>query len=173
MAACFATLAASADLDAIELEELRQLAKNSPASDLRAINAMLKSAQQQQAACSNAKAARDFRALRRDDPRLRIRVPSPDEPWLPQIEVLNEVISAVEALQPPSRDIDDDMMWVRKLSVPGTHAFTDANPLDADDDTDDTEDDEEKINDQAAAARAMGALQDERNGSRRDDREAH
>ena len=141
VAACFATLAASADLDAVELEELRQLAKTLSGTGLRAINAMLKSAQQQQG-ISNAKAARDFRTLRRDDPRLRIGVPAPDEPWLPQIEVLNEVISAVVAITPPSRDIDDDMMWVRQLSVPGTHAFTDANPLDADDDTDDTEDDE-------------------------------
>ena len=49
VAACFATLAAKADLDPIELEELRQLAKTLSGVGLRAINAMLKSAQQQQA----------------------------------------------------------------------------------------------------------------------------
>ena len=44
------------------------------------------------------------------------------------MDVLNEVIGAVVAAMPPARDIDDDAMQVRKLPVPDTHAFTDANP---------------------------------------------
>ena len=86
---------------------------------LRAINAMLKSAQQQQAHRERQGCARFPGLAPRQDPRLRIRVPAPDEPWLPQIEVLNEVIGAVVAVTPPSRDIDDDAMRVRQASGPG------------------------------------------------------
>ena len=56
-----------------------------------------------------------------------IRSPFPDEPWLPQMDVLNEVIGGVIAAKPPSRDIDGDAMRVRKLPVPNMHAFIDAN----------------------------------------------
>ena len=55
--ATFARLAAGADLDAIELAELRQLAKKLSGVGLRVIDDALKAAQQQQAA-QNAKAAR-------------------------------------------------------------------------------------------------------------------
>ena len=46
----FARLAAGADLDAVELAELRQLAKKLSGIGLRAIDATLKAARQQQAA---------------------------------------------------------------------------------------------------------------------------
>ena len=95
------------------------------------------------------------------DPRPLIRAPLTDEPWLPQMDVLNEVIGAVVAIMPPVRNIDDDATRVRKLPVPNMHAFTDANEQ------------KETTNDQIAAARTMGAFDDERNGSRRDDRAAH
>ena len=121
--ATFARLAAGADLDAVELAELRQLAKKLSGIGLRVIDDALKSAQQQQAA-QNAKAARARQAARRQDPRPLIRSPFPDEPWLPQMDVLNEVIGGVIAARPPARDIDDDAMRIRKLPVPNTHAFT-------------------------------------------------
>jgi hypothetical protein len=124
----FAALAAAADLNAAEIEELRQTAKVRSGVGLSVLRAMLKTAQQQQAIAA-AQAKRSFLAARRNDPRLRIPSPLFDAPWLPQIDVLNEVIGAVTtALLPPSRDIDDDLMWVRKTAIPGTHAFTDANP---------------------------------------------
>ena len=72
-------------------------------------------------------AARAHQAAIRQDPRPRIHAPLLDAPWLPEIEVLNEIIGAVEATMPPSRDIDDDAIWVRKLAIPGAHAFTNAN----------------------------------------------
>jgi hypothetical protein len=124
--ATFARLAAGADLDAVELTDLRQLAKKLSGIGLRAIDEALKSARQQQAA-QNAKAARARQAARRQDPRPQIRSPFPDEPWLPQMVVLNEVIGGVISAQPPSRDMDGDAMWVRKLPVPNMHVFTDAN----------------------------------------------
>jgi hypothetical protein len=66
----FALLAAGADLDAIEMEELRQLAKNLSGAGLRVINSALKAAQQKQAAL-NLKAMRTLRVGRRQDPRPR------------------------------------------------------------------------------------------------------
>jgi hypothetical protein len=124
--ATFIGLAADADVDAIELTDLRQLAKKLSGICLGAIDEALKSARQQQAA-QNAKAARAHQAARRQDPRTHIRSPFPDEPWLPQMDVLNEIIGGVIAAKPPSRDIDGDAMWVRKLPVPNMHVFTDAN----------------------------------------------
>ena len=97
--------------------------RSSPALGLRVIDDALKSAQQQQAA-QNAKAARARQAARRQDPRPQIRSPFPDEPWLPQMAVLNEVIGGVIAARPPARDIDGDAMQMRKLPVPNMHAFT-------------------------------------------------
>jgi hypothetical protein len=119
----FARGAAAADLDAVERAELRQLAKKLSGIRLAAIDATLKAEQEQQAA-QNAKAARARQAARRQDPRPYIRSPFPDEPWLPQMAVLNEVIGGVNSAKPPSRDIDGDAMWLRKLPVPNTHAFS-------------------------------------------------
>ena len=119
----FALLAADADIDAVELEELRQLAKKLSGARLPVIDDALKSAQQQQAA-QNAEAARARQAARRQDPRPYIRSPFPDEPWLPQMDVLNEVIGGVIAARPPARDIDGEATHMRKLPVPNTHAFS-------------------------------------------------
>jgi DNA polymerase I-like protein with 3'-5' exonuclease and polymerase domains len=119
----FTGLAAVADLDAVELAVLRQLAKKLSGIGLRAIDDALKSAQQQQAA-QNAKAARARQATQRQDPRPLIRSPFPDDPWLPQMGVLNEVIGGVIAARPPARDIDGAATQMRKLPVPNTHAFS-------------------------------------------------
>jgi hypothetical protein len=124
--ATFVKLAVAADLDAIEQAALCQLAKKRSGAGLRDINAVLKAAQQKQAA-QDAMAARERRAARRHDSRPRIRAPLNDEPWLPQMDVLNEVIGAVVADTPPARDIDGDATQMHKLPISGTHAFTDAN----------------------------------------------
>ena len=125
--ATFALQAAGADIDAVDLAELRQLAKKLAGINLSAIDAAFKAAQQQQAA-QNAKNTRAHQAASRRDPRPRIRAPLNDEPWLPQIGVLNEVIGAVVADMPPSRDIDDDAMSVRRRAIPDTHGFTSTSP---------------------------------------------
>jgi hypothetical protein len=125
--ATFALRAAGADIDAVDLAELRQLAKKLAGINLSAIDAAFKAAQQQQAA-QNAKTTRAHQAASRRDPRPQILAPFPDEPWLPQIVVLNEVIGAVVADMPPSRDIDDDAMSVRRRAIPDTHGFSSTNP---------------------------------------------
>jgi hypothetical protein len=119
----FTLLAASADLDEVELAELRPLAKELSGINLSAIDAALKAAQQQQAK-QNVEAARARQAAGRQDPRPHIRAPFLNDPWLPEMDVLNEVIGGVISAKPPSRDIDGDSMWVRKLPVPNTHAFS-------------------------------------------------
>jgi hypothetical protein len=121
--ATFTRLIVAADLDAVERAGLCQLAKELSGVGLRAINAVLKAAQQRQAA-QDAEAARSRRAARRRDPRPQIRAPFPDEPWLPQMDVLNEVIGGVIAARPPARDIDGAATQMRKLPVPNTHAFS-------------------------------------------------
>ena len=118
----FAQLAAGADLDAVELEDLRQTAHRLSGIGLRTIHAALKSAQQQ-LATQGTRAARG----RRQDPRPQIRSPIPDEPWRPQMRVLNEVIGKITIAAPPSRDIDDDAMRVCKIRIPDMHAFSNAN----------------------------------------------
>lgn len=124
--AVFARLVAAADLDAIELAELREKAKTLSGAGLREINSMLKAAQKQHAK-KQAQGARAQRAAQRQDPRPLIRAPAPDEPWLPQMKVLNEVVGGVEAEVPPVRNIDADATRVRKLRVRDMHAFTSAN----------------------------------------------
>jgi transposase len=117
--ATFARLAASADLDEVELADLRQLTKKLSGVGLGVIDTALRSARQQQAK-QKAMAAR----ARRQDPRPRIWSPISDDPFLPVMDTLNEVIGKVIAASPPSRDIDDDAMRVRKLPVPNMHAFS-------------------------------------------------
>jgi hypothetical protein len=123
--ATYIRLATNADLDLVEREVLRQLAKKLSGINLGVIDEALKSAEQQQAV-QNLKAARDHQVARRRDPRPYIQAPLPDEPWLPEMDVLNEVIGAVSAARPPARDIDGDAMQMRKLSVPNMHAFSES-----------------------------------------------
>jgi hypothetical protein len=128
----FVRLAAGADVDAVELAELRHLAKQLSGVGLHAINATLKAAVKQHAA-QQAKAAHARHAANRQDPRPLLEAPHLTAPWLPEMGVLNEVIGAVVAIMPPVRNIDDDATRVRKRPVPDMHAFTDANGPEEDD----------------------------------------
>ena len=121
--ATFARLAVAADLDRVELAELRQLANELSGIGLRVIDTTLKAARQQQAE-QETKSTRDWQAALRQDPRPAIRAPSSDEQWTPQMGVLNEIIGGIAAVMPPVRDVDGDIVGVRKLPVPNMHAFT-------------------------------------------------
>jgi hypothetical protein len=133
-------LAIHADLDDAELEELRNLAHERTGTNKRTIAAMLKEAQRKQAA-QRKQEERKRRLADRRDPRPMISVPLSDAPWLPQMDVLNEVIGSSAAAIPPARDIDGVVTQVLKIAVPDMHAFTDANA-----------DQQEKNDDQTAAA---------------------
>ena len=75
----------TADLDAQELEELRDLAHKRSKINKRTIDTMLKEAQQEHAA-KRAKQERKRRAAERSDPRPQIYNPTVDAPWLPQMQ---------------------------------------------------------------------------------------
>ena len=130
--ATLAELGAAADLDAVEQEELRQLAKKLSGVGLNPIKATLKAALQKQAA-QNAKWARERHAAQRQDPRPQIQAPLADAERLPVMKTINEVLGAVGGKQPPSRGIEHDMVRVRKSPILNMHAFTSsgANPEEA------------------------------------------
>jgi hypothetical protein len=64
------------------------------------------------------------------DPRPRIMVPAVDLDWLPQVEVVNDVLGTSKAPKPPVRDVDGTATRSRKLALPSLHAFdqTQSNP---------------------------------------------
>ncbi len=119
-------LAVVADLDEQELEELRDLAAKRSGAGKQAIKTMLKAAQKERAV-ERAEHEHKRRAAARSDPRPQIYNPTIDAPWLPQMQVLNDVLGSSPAKIPPARNIDDDLTRARKLRVPNTHAFTNAN----------------------------------------------
>jgi hypothetical protein len=115
-----------ADLDERELEELRDLVAKRSGAGKQTIKTMLKAAQNEHAA-ERAEHERKRRAAGRTDPRPQIYNPTIDAPWLPQMQVLNDVLGSSPAKKPPVRNIDDDITRARKLRVPDTHAFTNIN----------------------------------------------
>jgi hypothetical protein len=114
-----------ADLDAQELEELRDLAHTRSGINGRTIAVMLKVARQEYVD-RQAKREHERRVAERSDPRPQIANPAENAPWLGQMEVLDDVLGSSPALRPPARDIDDDITRARKIRVPNTHAFTSA-----------------------------------------------
>ena len=61
-----------------------------------------------------------------------IRSPDEDAPWLPQMDILNDVIGPSASVHPQARDIDGDATFDGQIALPETHAFTseDANAQD-------------------------------------------
>ena len=122
----FLGLAVVADLDEQELNELIDLVVERSGTGKRMVAAMLKTAWKKHAE-RQAEQERKRRAAERSDPRPQIYNPAIDAPWLPQMQVLNEVLGSSPDKKPPARNIDDDITRARKLRVPNTHAFTNAN----------------------------------------------
>jgi len=123
VAAAFVRLALAAELDADELEHLRDLASQRAGVGKRAIERKLKAARRERAS-QRAREERDRRAAERQDPRPQIEAPTPDAPWLPQMQVLNDVLGRSTAPEPPMRDIDGVIAQVRVRRVPNMHALT-------------------------------------------------
>jgi hypothetical protein len=119
----FTKLAVDADLDPVGLAELRQQAKKLSGVGLRVIDSTLKAAQEKHVS-KQAQEERRRHAAQRRDPRPYIPVPWPDAPWLPVMDVLNDVIGKSDAAVPPMRDIDEVATRTSKQPVPNTHAFT-------------------------------------------------
>jgi hypothetical protein len=100
---------------------------------VNAVKAMLKAAEEQRTK-QQVEQLRLLHVAERRDPRPRINVPPEDAPWLPQMDVLNDVLGGSTASRPPVRDIEGVMTRAGKLSAPGMHAFADANTEDNTDD---------------------------------------
>jgi hypothetical protein len=69
-------------------------------------------------------ADQDRHAAERTDPRPRIAAPHHDAPWLPAMEVLNDVHGASTADEPPMRDLEGVYTAVHVRRVPNMHALT-------------------------------------------------
>jgi hypothetical protein len=119
----FVKVALASALDADELETLRNLTASLAGVGKRAIDAMLKAARGQHEARTQ-QDAHDRRVADRRDPRPQIPAPAEDAPWLPQMQVLNDVLGRSEAAEPPMRDIDGVVTQVRTRRVPNMHALT-------------------------------------------------
>jgi hypothetical protein len=125
----FIELAMTADLDEGEIEYLRNFVAEKTELGRRTLNTLFKAAQRKKAD-QRAKERRSRQMAERLDPRPRIVVPEVDQDWLPQVEVVNDVLGVAKAPEPPARDIDGTGTRSRKLALPSLHAFdqTQSNP---------------------------------------------
>jgi hypothetical protein len=127
-------LVRSADLDAAEIEELRNLASAktgiSKYTMRQHVNNALAAADKQRL-----QAERDRRIAERNDPRPMVRVPAADAEYLPAMQTLNDAIGGDTAAEPPIRSANGVIALARQFRVPSLHALTsvETNP---DDDTD-------------------------------------
>jgi hypothetical protein len=119
----FVKVALASDLDADELETLRNLTASLAGVGKRALDSKLKAVRDKHEADAQ-REARDRKVAERQDPRPQIPAPAEDAPWLPQMQVLNDVLGRSEAAEPPMRDIDGVVTQVRIRRVPNMHALT-------------------------------------------------
>jgi hypothetical protein len=89
----------------------------------QSINNTLKAATNEQAK-QRTQAEADRQAAVRTDTRPQIPAPFGDDPWLPQMDTLNEVLGDSDALIPPARDIEGFAVQVRMRRVQGMHLLT-------------------------------------------------
>jgi hypothetical protein len=100
------------DLGEDGIERLRKLASELGALGRRSLDALLKKVRNEQIAKRD-REEREQRLAARRDPRPQITAPAPDAPWLPQMDVLNDVLGASGEPEPPMRDIDGVVVQVR------------------------------------------------------------
>jgi hypothetical protein len=122
-AATWVRLVLGAHLDDDEQEELRNLVARRTGVTKRALDRKLKKARADHDR-QRAEERRNGRAAERRDPRPQIPAPAADAPWLPQMQVLNDVLGASHVAEPPMRDIDGAFVQVRVRRIPNMHALT-------------------------------------------------
>jgi hypothetical protein len=120
----FVTLALAAELDPVELEKLVKYTAQRAGVGIRAVSSTF-NAEQKQKEALRAKEKKAGHLAQRDDPRPQINRPPLDAEWLPQMQVLNDVLGTSSAPLPPMRDIDGVITKVHKRPVRGMHAFSD------------------------------------------------
>jgi hypothetical protein len=116
-------LALSADLDEVETKQLINQVVRRAGAGVSEVTAKLKTAKREQGR-RRAAEMHERQLAERNDPRPRIARPDRDAPWLPQMEVLGDVLGRSTATQPPARDIEGVIAHACKIKMPNTHAFT-------------------------------------------------
>ena len=119
----FIRVVLAGDLDADEIERLRDIASNRSGVGRRALDSKLKRARQEQDE-RQAQENRERRIAERRDPRPQIPTPTADAPWLPQMQVLNDVLGKSRDPEPPMRDSEGFVVQVRARRVPKMHLLT-------------------------------------------------
>jgi hypothetical protein len=115
-----------ADLDEIELDALiKQVAQQSGVG-VRALRQTLK-ARRAERATQNREAARAEAQVHRTDRRPRLPAPLGDAPWLPEMDVLNDVLGRASDRLPPARRLEGQFAEVATIPAVGMHLFTSAN----------------------------------------------
>jgi hypothetical protein len=120
----FVRHALNADLDPIALGTLLgRAADRAGGISKRAIGQKLKATREQDQKARE-REEDDRRAAERRDPRPQIPAPGKNAPWLPQMDVINEVLSASRAVEPPMRDLNGHVVQVRNRWVQNLHLLT-------------------------------------------------
>jgi hypothetical protein len=119
----FIRLVLAGDLSAHETERLRNVACSRSGIGKRALNAALKLARQEQVV-HQAQESRERRIAERRDPRPQIQAPLADAPWLPEMQILNDVLGKSTDIEPPMRDVSGCIVQVRIRRVPKMHLLT-------------------------------------------------
>ena len=124
----FVRLLVDADVDQTQREKIVEALARRCKVTKRSINQQIKVALDKHAARRRAE-EHTRRLAARTDPRPQIPAPAPDEPWLPAMAVLNDVLGASKEDEPPARDVDGVITVARLRRLPNMHA------VNADEDT--------------------------------------
>jgi hypothetical protein len=127
----YVKLMLAAEVSQDEAEALRNRVAERSGTGKRTLENLLKQTRREQAS-QRAQEERTRRAAERLDPRPEIPAPATDAPWLPQMSVLNDVLGASTAPEPPMRDIDGVITQVRVRRVPNMHMLTSEGANDGD-----------------------------------------
>ena len=119
----FTRLVLAGDLSADQVERLRNITSNRSGVGKRALNTILKLALQEQAELQGQE-RRERRLAERRDPRPQIRAPLADAPWLPEMQVINDVLGKSADPEPPMRDVEGFVVQVRVRRVTKMHLLT-------------------------------------------------
>lgn len=119
----FVQTSLAGDFGAEALEELVEFTAQRTGIGKRTLAAKLKAARNEQRG-HLAREDRERRTAERQDPRPLIQAPASDAPWLPQMELLNEVLGNSSDIEPPMRDIEGFVTQVDVRKVPNMHALT-------------------------------------------------
>ena len=119
----FIDLVLQADLDAVELEQLLGLTAERSGLGPRVIARTLKGARAK-AAEKNREQERKRRQAERTDPRPAVQAPAIDAPWLPQMQLLDDVLGSVDAAEPPMRNSEGMLTQCRMRTPTAMYAFT-------------------------------------------------